>query len=349
MLAQIRVSPPPRREEGRGRASAHRRSEFGGHSTNEPESSCCRFGGLAKLWGAEGSMTDMQKHLEKIRTDAAECRVLSNLATDGKRELFTRLAEHLNDLALEVEKSIATNGADVAYAADHKQAAATDHAQAARSRWMLPWLLVIVLVTIAGAFLWANNRAEKDLSSVATLQSKPETSPAPQDDTKLAIAALISGEQGERKVLTEQLSALAARIDNLERALDNLQRARAEIAGPRNKQSVGAEERPTAAQTKPSAPEEMPVRAEEKCTSATEKPAAAEGNVDAKQSDSVRSGAGKPNNEPVDRVGAIPVPKRAELDPRKPAIGAPGCTHFRSFDPVSGTYTSFDGRRRECR
>jgi hypothetical protein len=27
------------------------------------------------------------------------------------------------------------------------------------------------------------------------------------------------------------------------------------------------------------------------------------------------------------------------------AVEAFPCTHFRSFDPVSGTYTSFDGRR----
>jgi hypothetical protein len=283
-------------------------------------------------------MKDMQVLLEKIRTDAAECLLLSNLATDGKRELFARTAEHLNDLALGVEKAIATNGADVAYAADHKQAAVADHEQAARSRRMLPWLLVIVLAAVAGAFFWANSRAERDPSSVASVQSKPEPSPAPQDDTKQAIAALLSGEQGERKVLTEQLGALAARVDNLERALD---KARAEIAGSSNKQSVGAEEKPTAAETKPLAPEEKPVRTEEKGTSTLEKPAAADGVPPG-------TGNGNPIIEPVDRVGAIPVPKRAELDPRKPAIGPTGCTHFRSFDPVSGTYTTFDGRRRQC-
>jgi hypothetical protein len=150
-----------------------------------------------------------------------------------KRELFARIAEHLNDLALEVEKATATSGADVPYAADHEQAA--------RSRRMLPWLLVFVLAAIAGAFFWANHRTEKDSSSVTTVKS---TEQGPQDDAKQAIAALLSGEQGERKVLTEQLGALAARVDHLERALASLERARAEIARPSNKESVGAEESP---------------------------------------------------------------------------------------------------------
>jgi hypothetical protein len=53
-------------------------------------------------------MQDMQTHLEKLRTDAAECALIRDLATDTrKRELFTRLAEHLSTLASEVEAAIA--------------------------------------------------------------------------------------------------------------------------------------------------------------------------------------------------------------------------------------------------
>ena len=53
-------------------------------------------------------MQDMQAHLEKLRTDAAECALIRDLATDvKKRELFARLAEHLNLLANEVEAAIA--------------------------------------------------------------------------------------------------------------------------------------------------------------------------------------------------------------------------------------------------
>ncbi len=54
-------------------------------------------------------MQDMKTHLEKLRTDAAECALIRDLATDPqKRLLFTRLAEHLSALATEVEAAIAT-------------------------------------------------------------------------------------------------------------------------------------------------------------------------------------------------------------------------------------------------
>ncbi|MET4037113.1 hypothetical protein ABIB94_008435, partial [Bradyrhizobium sp. JR7.2] len=53
-------------------------------------------------------MKDMQAQLEKLRTDAAECALIRDLATEPKkRELFTRLAEHLTVLADEVEHAIA--------------------------------------------------------------------------------------------------------------------------------------------------------------------------------------------------------------------------------------------------
>jgi hypothetical protein len=298
-------------------------------------------------------MTDIQAHLDKIRSDAAECILLSSLATDGKREVFARTAEHLNALASEIEKTIATNTVDkgardesvhVARPRDHEQAVVADiavaHQQpAARPRRTLPWLSVVVLGGIVAAF-WANNPVKEYWSLLPTLQLKRETSPAPQDETKRALATLLSGEQAERKILMEQLGALAARLDSLATALDNFKTSRGEIAGPSSK--VGAEERPPPAETKPSAPEEKPVRGEENRTPTLESPAAA------KRSDAVPPATDSP--EPVDRVGAIAVPpRRAELDPRKPTIGPPGCTQFRSFDPVSGTYTTLEGRRRQCR
>ncbi|TWC07420.1 hypothetical protein FBZ93_101713 [Bradyrhizobium macuxiense] len=53
-------------------------------------------------------MQDMLTHLEKLRTDAAECALIRDLATDvRKRELFSKLAEHLSALAAEVESTIA--------------------------------------------------------------------------------------------------------------------------------------------------------------------------------------------------------------------------------------------------
>jgi hypothetical protein len=53
-------------------------------------------------------MQDMKAHLEKLRADAAECALIRDLATDpDKRELFTRLADHLTALASEIEAAIA--------------------------------------------------------------------------------------------------------------------------------------------------------------------------------------------------------------------------------------------------
>jgi Mor family transcriptional regulator len=53
-------------------------------------------------------MKDMQIHLERLRQDAAECRRISEQATDAaKRELFAKLAEHHRVLAAEVERAIA--------------------------------------------------------------------------------------------------------------------------------------------------------------------------------------------------------------------------------------------------
>jgi len=52
-------------------------------------------------------MQDYQLHLEKLRRDAAECALVRDLATDpAKREIFDRLARHLNELADQVEQAM---------------------------------------------------------------------------------------------------------------------------------------------------------------------------------------------------------------------------------------------------
>ena len=56
-------------------------------------------------------MKDMQAQLEKLREDAADCALIRDLATDPKkRELFTKLADHMTVLASEVERAIADSG-----------------------------------------------------------------------------------------------------------------------------------------------------------------------------------------------------------------------------------------------
>jgi hypothetical protein len=52
-------------------------------------------------------MRDVKAHLEKLRGEAAECRLISDLATDKKkRELFSRLADHLSVLATEIANAV---------------------------------------------------------------------------------------------------------------------------------------------------------------------------------------------------------------------------------------------------
>jgi hypothetical protein len=49
--------------------------------------------------------------LEKLRIDAAECRIICDLATDhSKSELFERLASHLSVLARQVEAAMIAAG-----------------------------------------------------------------------------------------------------------------------------------------------------------------------------------------------------------------------------------------------
>jgi hypothetical protein len=201
----------------------------------------------------EDSMTDVQAQLNKVRSDAAECLLLSRLANSEKREMFVKMAEHLNSLAVQVERTVKGTTAPLV---EHRSAAiitdltatrrqpamisgsAIAH-QAARSRRILPWLLAIAAVLIIGVSFRTNKDVERFLS-LRTLPSK-EGSLVPQDDAKEA--GLPSNEARERKLLTEQLGALAERFGSLEK--ENLKRARSEPMGPSNEGS-GADERTAA-------------------------------------------------------------------------------------------------------
>jgi hypothetical protein len=322
-------------------------------------------------------MNEIRAHLDKIRGDAAECVLLSNLVADEKRAVFARAAEHLSALALEVEKTIAATGADAAKSLDAAKSVsaarspdgdkgsgdsdsavppeepekavaleslATHQQPAAQPRKMLPWLSVVVLGGIVGAFFWANYPAEA-YRSLLNLPSKHDTPPAVQDETMQAIAALLSGAQADRRTLIEQMSSLAARVDNLATSLDNLKAARADaVVVSSNKASVGPEEKPSAAEVKLTVPEEKSVRKDESRSSVPG------GSATAKLSESISAATETPPGEPADRVGTIrSAPRRAEQDSRRASTGPAGCTQFRSFDPVSGMYTTLEGRRRPCR
>ena len=52
-------------------------------------------------------MKDYHAHLEKLRTEASECRLICDFATDpAKREMFNKMAMHLTALADEVELAL---------------------------------------------------------------------------------------------------------------------------------------------------------------------------------------------------------------------------------------------------
>jgi|SRR5579883_96175 hypothetical protein len=58
-----------------------------------------------------GAPVKIQLQLNKLRADAAECAVISRLATDAqKRAFFEKLGAHLSDLASEIEGAFCRPG-----------------------------------------------------------------------------------------------------------------------------------------------------------------------------------------------------------------------------------------------
>jgi hypothetical protein len=107
-----------------------------------------------------------------------------------------------------------------------------------------------------------------------------------------------------------------------------------EKSTPADERSAAATDKPAPAEGNSAATVDRPAAAEEKPAVAGEPLVAEE--TTAKQSQGAAPGKSKPAVEPV---GAVPLPKRAEI--------TPGCTHFRSYDPVSGTYMA-RGHRHQC-
>jgi hypothetical protein len=84
--------------------------------------------------------------------------------------------------------------------------------------------------------------------------------------------------------------------------------------------------------------EQKPAAVEEKPVAVEEKPAV-------KQSEDVAPVNSQPTIKPVE---AASLPKHVEHKPRERAVSRGGCQHFQSYDPDSGTYTGYDGRRHSC-
>lgn len=273
--------------------------------------------------------------------------------------MFTKMAEHLNGLASEIEKTIAADGTSASPAELHPVGTIYDAAAADRynsispnpvttvphevvtanvaapeeekgSRRIFAWRLIIVVALTTGLLLWASSYEganEVLFSSIARSKNDPSALP---DESKQAMPTL-EGEQSERKAILEQLEALAARIDRLTAKLDNLKNAPAQVEGPLG---LSAEEKPTTTESKPPAQEKSSPPYDGDRTFTVQSPIAAKPPANP---------GGNPPNVSAGRIGA------SESDQRGLTIGPAGCAHFRSFDAVSGTYVTFDGRRRPCR
>jgi hypothetical protein len=153
--------------------------------------------------------------LDNIRSDAAECLLLSNLVSNDKREIFAKTAEHLNGLAFEVEKAIAMENLkdlqeepDLAPTiagpiSDSVQPtlsddAAADQRQSARS---FPWLASTIIALMLGGLFWASGHAGILLSSLPWRSE--------QEQSRFVRPAETPSKQS---TIVEQLGALVGRF-----------------------------------------------------------------------------------------------------------------------------------------
>jgi len=254
-------------------------------------------------------MKDIHTHLKNIRSDAAECLVLSTLAPDGKREMFTRIAEHLNALAMDLESTTASatlNGGDTSQNENVVINATSHPGTTVRPRHYLRWAGIVVLgVVLSGTLLgWLTG-------GMAPNPTHERTELVPRDNPNATLTAFISTEQVQRKALLDRMTTIAGRLDNLDSKLDNLEKTNAERA--KLQLITGS----TNAETRPPQAEITPAPVVEKFVSTAE------------------------NHVAVDETAA---PAK-----QSDAVGPRGCTLFRSFDIKSGTYVTLDGRRRQCR
>jgi peptidoglycan hydrolase CwlO-like protein len=106
-------------------------------------------------------------------------------------------------------------------------------------RRVFPWILIVLVIAVGGAFLWTNYESLSKIPVAPQPTAEPSTPREVADDkARQALAALqqtvkdlqtsqqdaaekisklqqqISAEQGNRKLLSEQVGALSARFDN---------------------------------------------------------------------------------------------------------------------------------------
>jgi hypothetical protein len=289
---------------------------------------------------------DLQAHLAQIRSDAAECILLATLTTDEKSEMFVKMAEHLNGLAVEIEKTIAGTGTGLLPEPTARNPGAADrHHPIARNATALDrqeiatsnvpaitvsvdetkkrrriFALALIITASAGAFLWTNGYVDLAKNQIEQFllptidQTKSDAQPQPPSSAK----------QGQREAISEQLKALGSRIEHLESELEKFKNAQS----IRQTNDVSEETKPASEPPPSLSSEENPRPPAEDQTFTVQNPT--------KRPDSSITGA----------VGQTVVPA-GELG--GPKSGPLSCERFRSYDPTSKTYVTFDGHRRSCR
>jgi hypothetical protein len=284
-------------------------------------------------------MKDMQAQLAKIRADAAECLLLGTIGSGEKKKMFVGMAEHLNGLALEIEKSMmhsanqrqaapqsGTIMPELATADQHGAIAPhsidVERARPSRLRRAFLPVTAIMSILVIGSLFWSDVRVAGDLSSLLgwrTRQASPKPPPV------VAVA--------EPKPSNDRLAALDQRVANIESALERLRLEHRETMGASG-QRLPTEQAFLSVEGKPSTLDDKPTPNETASISPRDSAAA-------KPMDSA-SAASANALARIDHAGPM------ALTGAKPATGPAGCTRFRSFDPVSGTYTTLDGRHRPC-
>jgi BA14K-like protein len=216
-------------------------------------------------------------------------------------------------------------------------------------------LLCCVLLTVLSGFAFAQTTGTVNPNTVT---AKPKPSPAgvsadeePPPGACMPIGVTVSGEivfPFQCKGFIERRKAANNKAATIE---DQTAGAEAKSTTAAAKLSAevkpAVEQKPAAAETKPATAEAKPAASEEKPAPAEDKSAAAEMATEEKPAAAAEKAAAKQSEVPIERVEPVPLPlpRRVELKP----VGPPGCTHFRSYDPMSGTYRAYGGQRRPCR
>ncbi len=288
-------------------------------------------------------MKDMQAQLAKIRADAAECLLLGTIGPSEKKKMFLGMADHLNGLAREIEKSLlhssnepvprqpdaVARGAVVADIDDAGHSLATEPRSPSRSRRTLLSLMAVIALLAAGSLFWSDRPIADDVSSLLAWQPR---------DAVLKTTAYLSA--AETKASDDQLTVLNQRVAKIESALELLKLEHMETVGASGKRAA-ADPSSLFADGKPSASESRPSLNEPNSGSPTASMAAARP-VEAAPA------AGANSLARIDRGGPTVAGAAAEADRHRLAIRPTNCARFRSFDPISGTYMTLDGRRRPC-